>query len=150
MQFLSHPLSKSLIGFEELFSEFDRMSSYIISTKYYDDKYPIYNVIKTNNNEYRIEIAVAGFVKDELEIEVKDNLMTIHASKDYDLATGLPKDEDKQNYLHKGIAGRSFKKQFKLSDYMEVKNAKLEEGMLIILLNQSIPEKEKPKQIKIN
>ena len=51
MQFLSHPLSKSLIGFEELFSEFDRMSSYIISTKYYDDKYPIYNVIKTNNNE---------------------------------------------------------------------------------------------------
>lgn len=150
MQFLSHPLSKSLIGFEELFSEFDRMSSYIISTKYYDDKYPIYNVIKTNNNEYRIEIAVAGFVKDELEIEVKDNLMTIHASKDYDLATGLPKDEDKQNYLHKGIAGRSFKKQFKLSDYMEVKDAKLEEGMLIILLNQSIPEKEKPKQIKIN
>ena len=76
--------------------------------------------------------------------------MTIHASKDYDLATGLPKDEDKQNYLHKGIAGRSFKKQFKLSDYMEVKDAKLEEGMLIILLNQSIPEKEKPKQIKIN
>ena len=150
MQFLSHPLSKSLIGFEELFSEFDRMSSYIISTKYYDDKYPIYNVIKTNNNEYRIEIAVAGFVKDELEIEVKDNLMTIHASKDYDLATGLPKDEDKQNYLHKGIAGRSFKKQFKLSDYMEVKDAKLEEGMHIILLNQSIPEKEKPKQIKIN
>ena len=150
MQFLSHPLSKSLIGFEELFSEFDRMSSYIISTKYYDDKYPIYNVIKTNNNEYRIEIAVAGFVKDELEIEVKDNLMTIHASKDYDLATGLPKDEDKQNYLHKGIAGRSFKKQFKLSDYMEVKNAKLEEGMLVILLNQNIPEKEKPKQIKIN
>ena len=150
MQFLSHPLSKSLIGFEELFSEFDRMSSYIISTKYYDDKYPIYNVIKTNNNEYRIEIAVAGFVKDELEIEVKDNLMTLHASKDYDLATGLPKDEDKQNYLHKGIAGRSFKKQFKLSDYMEVKNAKLEEGMLVILLNQNIPEKEKPKQIKIN
>ena len=150
MQFLSHPLSKSLIGFEELFSEFDRMSSYIISTKYYDDKYPIYNVIKTNNNEYRIEIAVAGFVKDELEIEVKDNLMIIHASKDYDLVTGLPKDEDKQNYLHKGIAGRSFKKQFKLSDYMEVKDAKLEEGMLIILLNQSIPEKEKPKQIKIN
>ena len=150
MQFLSHTLSKSLIGFEELFSEFDRMSSYIISTKYYDDKYPIYNVIKTNNNEYRIEIAVAGFVKDELEIEVKDNLMTIHASKDYDLATGLPKDEDKQNYLHKGIAGRSFKKQFKLSDYMEVKDAKLEEGMLVILLNQNIPEKEKPKQIKIN
>ena len=135
MQFLSHPLSKSLIGFEELFSEFDRMSSYIISTKYYDDKYPIYNVIKTNNNEYRIEIAVAGFVKDELEIEVKDNLMTIHASKDYDLATGLPKDEDKQNYLHKGIAGRSFKKQFKLSDYMEVKNAKLDQGFLNIKID---------------
>ena len=150
MKFLSHPLSKSLIGFEDLFTEFDRMSNYLISTKYYDDNYPIYNVIKTNNNDYRIEIAVAGFVKDEIEIEVKDNLMTIHASKDYDLATGLPKDEDKQNYLHKGIAGRSFKKQFKLSDYMEVKDAKLEEGMLVILLNQSIPEKEKPKQIKIN
>jgi len=150
MKFLSHPLSKSLIGFEDLFTEFDRMSNYLISTKYYDDNYPIYNVIKANNNDYRIEIAVAGFVKDEIEIEVKDNLMTIHASKDYDLATGLPKDEDKQNYLHKGIAGRSFKKQFKLSDYMEVKDAKLEEGMLVILLNQNIPEKEKPKQIKIN
>ena len=134
MTFITTPLMRSFVGFDNLFDEFERMSSFT------DNNYPAYNIIKTGEEDYKIEIAVAGFNENEISIEVKKGLMTVEASKA----------KLSNEYLHRGIAERSFTKQFRLADNMEVKNADLRDGLLTINLNREIPEAEKPKQIKIN
>ena len=134
MTFITTPLMRSFVGFDNLFDEFERMSSFT------DNNYPAYNIIKTGEEDYKIEIAVAGFNENEISIEVKNGLMTVEASKA----------KLSNEYLHRGIAERSFTKQFRLADNMEVKNADLRDGLLTINLNREIPEAEKPKQIKIN
>ena len=134
MTFLTTPLMRSFVGFDNLFDEFERMSSFT------DNNYPAYNIIKTGDEDYKIEIAVAGFNENEISIEVKKGLMTVEASKA----------KLSNEYLHRGIAERSFTKQFRLADNMEVKNADLRDGLLTINLYREIPEAEKPKQIKIN
>ena len=134
MTFLTTPLMRSFVGFDNLFDEFERMSSFT------DNNYPAYNIIKTGDEDYKIEIAVAGFNENEISIEVKKGLMTVEASKA----------KLSNEYLHRGIAERSFTKQFRLADNMEVKNADLRDGLLTVNLYREIPEAEKPKQIKIN
>ena len=134
MTFITTPLMRSFVGFDNLFDEFERMSSFT------DNNYPAYNIIKTGDEDYKIEIAVAGFNENEISIEVKKGLMTVEASKA----------KLSNEYLHRGIAERSFTKQFRLADNMEVKNADLMDGLLTINLYREIPEAEKPKQIKIN
>ena len=134
MTFITTPLMRSFVGFDNLFDEFERMSSFT------DNNYPAYNIIKTGDEDYKIEIAVAGFTENEIIIEVKKGLMTVEASKA----------KLSNEYLHRGIAERSFTKQFRLADNMEVKNADLRDGLLTINLYREIPEAEKPKQIKIN
>tara|TARA_B100000029_G_scaffold510074_1_gene600737 strand:- start:931 stop:1389 length:459 start_codon:yes stop_codon:yes gene_type:complete len=134
MTFITTPLMRSFVGFDNLFDEFERMSSFT------DNNYPAYNIIKTGDEDYKIEIAVAGFNENEISIEVKKGLMTVEASKA----------KLSNEYLHRGIAERSFTKQFRLADNMEVKNADLRDGLLTINLYREIPEAEKPKQIKIN
>ena len=134
MTFITTPLMRSFVGFDNLFDEFERMSSFT------DNNYPAYNIIKTGDEDYKIQIAVAGFNENEISIEVKKGLMTVEASKA----------KLSNEYLHRGIAERSFTKQFRLADNMEVKNADLRDGLLTINLYREIPEAEKPKQIKIN
>ena len=134
MTFITTPLMRSFVGFDNLFDEFERMSSFT------DNNYPAYNIIKTGDEDYKIEIAVAGFTENEISIEVKKGLMTVEASKA----------KLSNEYLHRGIAERSFTKQFRLADNMEVKNADLRDGLLTVNLYREIPEAEKPKQIKIN
>ena len=133
MTFLTTPLMRSFVGFDSLFDEFERMSEYT------DNKYPAYNIIKSGDEEYKIEIAVAGFNENDISIEVKKGLMTIEASKS----------KHSSEYLHRGIAERSFSRQFRLADNIEVTNAELVNGMLIISLHRNIPEAELPKQIEI-
>jgi len=134
MTFITTPLMRSFVGFDNLFDEFERMSSFT------DNNYPAYNIIKTGDEDYQIEIAVAGFNENEISIEVKKGLMTVEASKV----------KLSNEYLHRGIAERSFTKQFRLAENMEVKNADLRDGLLTVNLFREIPEAEKPKQIKIN
>ena len=134
MTFITTPLMRSFVGFDNLFDEFERMSSFT------DNNYPAYNIIKTGDEDYKIEIAVAGFNENEISIELKKGLMTVEASKA----------KLSNEYLHRGIAERSFTKQFRLAENMEVKNADLRDGLLTISLFREIPEAEKPKQIKIN
>ena len=134
MTFITTPLMRSFVGFDNLFDEFERMSSFT------DNNYPAYNIIKTGDEDYKIEIAGAGFNENEISIEVKKGLMTVEASKA----------KLSNEYLHRGIAERSFTKQFRLADNMEVKNADLRDGLLTVNLYREIPEAEKPKQIKIN
>jgi molecular chaperone IbpA len=102
--------------------------------------YPPYNIIKNGDDHYLIELAVAGFSKDDIEIMVKgDNLMI----------TGKPKEYAEKVYLHKGISSRNFERKFTLADTVEVLEADIQDGMLLIRLRNNIPEYKKERKIPI-
>ena len=105
--------------------------------------YPPYNVIKFSDDEYVMEFAVAGFKKDDISITAEKDVLTIKGEKED------PEFEKDSGYVHKGIAGRRFKRSFTLPEYFEVVNANMEDGMLRIGLERQIPEEKKPKQIAI-
>ena len=104
--------------------------------------YPPYNIERTGENAYRITVAVAGFAEPELIIEVKENTLTIRGEKQ-------AKDENKAEVLYQGIAARAFERVFQLADYVQVKGASLENGLLHVDLVREIPEAKKPRQIQI-
>ena len=131
------PLYRSTIGF-------DRLASLIDSVGGFDGEsvgFPPYNIEKTGDNAYRITMAVAGFGEDDLNIEVKENSLTIKGER--------TSDETDRQFLHQGIAARSFKRQFQLADYVEVNGAELKYGLLHIDLVREIPEAMKPRAIEI-
>lgn len=102
--------------------------------------YPPYNIVKLEENKYLIEMAVAGFGKNNLEIELKDGSMIV---------TGRIESEDPTNYLYKGIADRAFTRTFALADTVEVKDAQMMNGLLKIFLENIIPDHKKPKKVEI-
>jgi molecular chaperone IbpA len=104
--------------------------------------YPPYNIAQINEDEYMISLAVAGFGMDNLDITKDKNVLKIEGTS--------PKGDEDVNYLHKGIGGRSFRREFTLADHVDVINANLELGMLNIHLKREVPEELQPKQIKIN
>jgi len=107
--------------------------------------YPPYNIIKVDENKYAIEMAVAGFGKQNIDIEIANNTLTIKGGLTLDqLDPGTP-----MTYVYKGIADRSFTRKFSIADTFEVKNAELVNGMLKIWLENLIPEEKKPKKIDI-
>ena len=128
---------RATIGFDRLFNELNQQFANSKS-----QGYPPYNIAQINDDEYMISIAVAGFGMDNLEITKDKNVLVIEG-------TTPPGDED-VNYLHKGIGGRNFRREFTLADHVEVENAGLELGMLNIYLKRNIPEELQPKKIKIN
>lgn len=131
------PLYRSTIGF-------DRLASLIDSVGGFEGEpagFPPYNIEKTGDNAYRIAMAVAGFGEDDLNIEVKENALTIKGER-------TPDETDRQ-FLHQGIAGRSFQRRFQIADYVEVKGAELKNGLLHIDLVREIPEAMKPRAIEI-
>jgi molecular chaperone IbpA len=103
--------------------------------------YPPYNVAQIEDNEWMISLAVAGFGMDNLDITHEKNVLSIEGT--------APGGDDGVNYLHKGIAGRNFRKDFTLADHIEVENATLENGMLNIQLKREVPEELQPKKIQI-
>ncbi len=128
------PLYRSTIGFDRLFSMLDGFES--------APGYPPYNIERTGENDYRITLAVAGFGEDELSIEAKENTLTIKGAKQ-------APDEPKSEMLYQGIAARAFDRVFQLADYVAVKSATLENGLLHVDLVREIPEAKKPRQIPI-
>jgi len=104
--------------------------------------YPPYNIAQINENEFMISLAVAGFGMDNLSIEKDGNVLQIEGK--------APIGDEKVNYLHKGIGGRNFRREFTLAEHVDVKNANLELGMLNIHLKREVPEELQPKKIKIN
>ena len=126
------------VGFDDLF---DRLFDVEVNTS---SGYPPYNIIKLNEFNYNIEIAVAGFNKDHIEIELSDGVLSVR-SKMKDI-----KNNESQNIIHQGISQRSFVRKFTLSDEIRVKSADLNDGMLRIKLEKVIPEHRKPKLIKIS
>jgi len=126
------------VGFDRVF---DRLVDY--GTTYDTGGFPPYNIRKTDDFKHVIEIALAGFSKAEIEVILTDGILEIKSS---DLPTTVkPKDD----MVHKGIAKRAFTRKFTLADDIEVKDAKLENGLLRIDLEQIVPEHKKPKTIKV-
>ncbi len=128
------PLYRSTVGFDRLFSMLDGFEA--------APGYPPYNIERTGENAYRITVAVAGFGENELSIESKENTLTIKGAKQ---AQTTPNGE----VLYQGIAARAFERAFQLADYVTVKNAALENGLLHVDLVREIPEAKKPRQIPI-
>ena len=128
---------RATIGFDRLFDELERSFANSASTGY-----PPYNIAQINQDEYMISLAVAGFSMDNLEITKDKNVLRIEGTS--------PKGDEKVNYLHKGIGGRSFRREFTLADHVEVENATLDLGMLNIHLKREVPEALQPKKIAIN
>jgi len=121
------------IGFEILFSDMERISNI-------NDNFPPYNVIKSSDDSYLIELAVAGFNKEELSIEYKDSILTV---------TGDNTIRQELEFVHKGISERSFKRSWTLGEHVKVKGANVVNGLLVITLEREIPEEEKPQVIII-
>ena len=128
------PLYRSTVGFDRLFSMLDGFDT--------APGYPPYNIERTGENDYRISVAVAGFGDDELTIEAKENTLTIKGEKQV-------KQDNNGEVLYQGIAARAFERQFQLADYVQVKGANLENGLLHVELVREIPEAKKPRQIAI-
>ena len=128
------PLYRSTVGFDRLFSMLDGFEA--------APGYPPYNIERTGENAYRITVAVAGFGENELSIESKENTLTIKGSKQAQTAQN-------GEVLYQGIAARAFERAFQLADYVTVKNAALENGLLHVDLVREIPEAKKPRQIPI-
>lgn len=133
------PFYRSTVGFDRLFSMLDQAAGFDGSAS----TYPPYNIERTGENAYRISVAVAGFAESDLTIEAKENTLTIKGEKH------AKSDEKKGEMLYQGIAGRAFERVFQLADFVEVKGATLENGLLHVDLVREIPEKMKPRQIKI-
>ena len=136
MTFITTPLARSFVGFDNLFDELEKVATFK------EGSYPAYNIEKTSDSTYEITIALAGFKKDQIEVELEQNRLTISANSD--------NDEPSRDYVHKGIATRSFTKQFRLAEHVEVKDANFEDGLLMVNLFKNIPEAELPRKIEIN
>ena len=132
------------VGFDNVFDHFEKM----FEDDYFNTptvNYPPYNIVKTGENKYDVEVALAGYNKKDINIEYADNLLTIKSVKDSNSA----KKDSESGVLHKGISKRFFSKTFTIADDTEVKSAELKDGLLKVSLERIIPEAKKPKVIKI-
>ena len=129
------PLHRSTIGFDRLFSMLDSANAETPS-------YPPYNIERTDENNYRITMAVAGFGEADLSLEAKEHVLTIKGEK---------KDEDEnRDILYRGIASRAFERRFQLAEHVQVAGASLVNGLLNVELKREIPESAKPRKISIS
>ena len=126
------------VGFDDMFDHFDSMVSMAPSN------YPPYNIVKTDNNNYNVEIALAGFSKKDITVEVENGILTIESVKDKS-----DKEEDTLGVLHKGISKRYFKKQFTIAKDVKVNEAELKDGLLKVSMERIVPEAMKLKKITV-
>jgi len=129
------PLYRSVVGFDRLADLLDAATAETATG------YPPYNIERLDENSYRVEIAVAGFRPDELDIQVKENLLTVTGRK--------TANDEPRNFLHRGLAERNFERKFQLADYVVVTEANLADGLLSIALKRELPEALKPRRIEI-
>ena len=132
------PFRRSTVGFDRLF---DMLENNGLGQG--QENYPPFDLIKLGDNEYRIELAVAGFKPDELDITAQQNVLVV---------SGRKKDEAEEkgdNYIYRGIATRSFERRFALADHIQVRGADMKDGLLSVELVREIPEAMKPKKINI-
>ena len=131
------PLYRSTVGFDSLVSVFDQIAGFENEAT----TYPPYNIERLTENEYRITMAVAGFDKHDVEIEVNEGILSIRGEK--------KEAEKERTFLHRGIASRAFERRFQLADYVEVSSADVKDGLLSVDLKRDVPERLKPRIIEI-
>jgi len=137
MRFDFTPLSRSTIGFDRLFDLLDQAAQHDSG-----NGYPPYNIERADESHYRVTLAVAGFAEKDLNVELRDGVLTVTGKRD-DV-------EKSEGVLYRGIAGRAFERRFQLAEHVEVRGAKLENGLLHLDLEQIVPEEKKPRRIAIN
>jgi molecular chaperone IbpA len=135
-------LHRHFVGFDQIFEEINR--SYNAATK--QDNYPPFNILRTSDTQYLIEIAVAGFRESELDVENLTNeygqlVLTVRGTK--------ASQENTPDYLHRGLASRNFERTFRLNENVEITGATVENGIMTIRLEHRIPETQKPKKVAI-
>ena len=126
------------VGFDELFDHFNNHLEYTVKQ---NTSYPPYNINKIDDLNYQVEMALAGFGKDDIEIKYADNQLTIK-SVDSD-------DKDEKDVIHRGISKRKFSRSFTLAEDIKVNGAELKDGMLLVELEKIVPEEKKPRTINI-
>ncbi len=131
------PLYRSTVGFDRFAQLLDQV------TNVEETGYPPYNIERLSENGYRITMAVAGFTNDDINVEVKESNLNVKAAKTQ------TEDSEKSEFLHRGIATRSFERRFQLADYVEVVGADLRDGLLHIELERNLPERMKPRTIAV-
>lgn len=131
------PLYRSTVGFDRLFQLLDGVAG----TDAEAPTFPPYDIEKLGDNSYRIVMAVAGFGKDALDVEVKENTLSVKGTK--------PDENDKTEFLHRGIAKRNFERRFQLADHVQVTGADVVDGLLYIDLVRELPERMKPRTVAI-
>tara|TARA_B100001123_G_C15305626_1_gene1022594 strand:+ start:392 stop:835 length:444 start_codon:yes stop_codon:yes gene_type:complete len=132
------------IGFDSIFDEFDRMLE-SVDRGHINTNYPPYNIKKIDENNYFIEVALAGFSKEDIDVELKDNTLTVRNKVKEKVIDG-----ESNGVIHKGISTRQFERAFTIAEDIKVKNAELKNGLLLINLERIIPEEKKPRLIKVN
>lgn len=137
MRFDTNALNRALVGFDTLFNDFEsRFSNQI------NNNYPPYNIVKYNNDSYEIQLAVAGFEKDQISVEIDQNQLIIKGQSN--------EVNNEVHYLHKGLATRDFTRVFTLAEHMEVGEGTIKNGVLKIELKRIIPEALKPRVLRLN
>jgi len=132
------PFRRSTVGFDRLFDMLENSS-----VGQAQENYPPFDLIKTGENQYRIELAVAGFKPDELDITAQQNVLIVSGRK------GEETEDKGADYVYRGIANRSFERRFALADHIQVKGADMRDGLLVVELVREIPEAMKPRRIDI-
>ncbi|HFB2048290.1 MAG: Hsp20 family protein [Hyphomicrobiaceae bacterium] len=135
---ITNSLYHSTVGFDRLFKLLDNVT---LGGSDATVTYPPYNIEQRSEHEYRISMAVAGFSDEELSVDVKEQMLTVNGDK--------RADKEEVQYVYRGIAQRGFKRKFQLADHVEVKSAKLADGLLHIDLKRNLPDNLKPRTIKI-
>jgi len=125
----------AFLGFDHIFDQLDNIHLHA------KDTYPPHNVVKEGEMKYTLEMAVAGFTKEHIDIEVKDHILTIKGDR--------PARREQSKYVHKGISARNWNKSFRLSEYTEVTGADLTDGILTVGLEVVLPEEKRPRKISI-
>ena len=128
------PFKNMTVGFDNIFDQLSTLSDFDIPN------YPPYNIKKIDKENYQLEMALAGFTKADVIVEVKENTLTI---------SGKSSDDDKDSFVHQGIARRAFKRRWTLAEHLEVDDAELIDGILLVKMKLNLPEEKKPKTIKI-
>lgn len=131
------PYRRSTVGFDRLFDALEKSSRADVQ-----DSFPPFDIVRTGEESYRITLAVAGFGRDEIDITAQQNQLIISGQK-------AEKNEDEGDFVHRGIALRSFERRFQLADFVEVQDASYVDGLLNISLERVIPEAMKPRKIEI-
>ncbi len=133
------------VGFDPIFDRFERMfEDDFFNAPMFNSNYPPYNIVKTGDYTYNIELALAGFGKKDIDVSYEDGMVTVKSIQE-----AKTEDKDKDGVLHRGISKRQFTKSFSVADDVEVKGAELKDGLLKISLERIIPESKKARTISI-